>query len=781
MLTRAGHALTIRPGGRPTAPLRAALAVAAALAATPLSAQTFAFDQVVVEGNARIDADSVASFAGVPRGQPVTAAELNQAYQDVLGSGLFESVEFEPRGGTLVIRVAERPTINVISVEGNRRLDDELLRGVVESAPRRVYSPAQAEADADAIAALYAEGGRVSVSVTPRIIRRSENRVDLVFEVAEARNVEVERLSFVGNRAFGDARLRRVLATKQAGLLRQIVQADVFIPERIAFDRQALSDFYMDRGFIDFRVLDVTSEIARGRDGVFITVQVQEGQRYRFGATGVASRIPGVDEAAFAREIRVRPGAVYTPVAVERTILAMEERAIREGIDFARIEPRLVRDPRNLQVGVQFVIERGPRVFVERIDIEGNNTTLDRVIRRQFDTVEGDPFNPRAIRAAAERIRALGYFEEAEVSSREGSTPGQVVIDVDVVETNTGTLSFGASYGADSGFGLAVGLRESNFLGRGQQLAFSVNTASENASGSLRFFEPALLGRDLGGGIELFYRTTDNFNAVFDTRSVGFSPSIEFPVGEDSRLALRYTVQSDELTVEDDERVFVSPILLREADQGDLLTSSVGYTFSYDTRASGFNPDTGVLLRFGQDFAGLGGDTQYVSTTALAAAFRRLSRSDVTLRAELEGGAVVALGDYEPRVTDRFFTSGRSLRGFESRGIGPRDVASPAEDPLGGEYFAVARFEAGFPLGIPEEYGIRGGAFLDLGSVWGLSNTDGAGGAQVDDDFALRSAVGLALFVSTPIGPLRFNFTEALLKEDFDRDRAFDITISTEF
>ena len=770
MLTRAGRGPLIRP-------LRAALALSLALAAGPVAAQTFSFDQVVVEGNERIDAASVASFANVPRGQPVSAAELNEAYQDVLGSGLFETVAFEPRGGTLVIRVEERPTVNVIAIEGNRRLDDEILRPAVQSAARRVYSPAQAEEDADAIAAIYAQSGRVSVSVTPRIIRRADNRVDLVFEVDEARNVEVERISFVGNRAFGDARLRRVLATKQAGLLRQIIQADVFVPDRIAFDRQALMDFYTDRGFIDFQVLDVASEIARGRDGVFITVQVREGQRYRFGNVGVASTIPGVDEGAFAREIRVRPGAVYTPVAIERTILAMEERAIREGIDFLRVEPRLVRDPRNLQVGVQFLLTRGPRVFVERIDIEGNNTTLDRVIRRQFDTVEGDPFNPRAIRAAAERIRALGYFEEAEVASREGSSPGQVVIDVDVVEANTGALTFGASYGADTGFGLAVGLRESNFLGRGQRLAFSLNTASENASGALRFFEPALLGRDLGGGIELFYRTTDNFNAVFDTRSVGFSPSIEFPVGEDSRLALRYTIQSDELSVDDEDRAFVSPILLREADQGDLVTSSVGYTFSYDTRASGFNPDTGVLLRFGQDFAGLGGDTQYVSSTALAAAFRRLSRRDVTLRAELEGGVVVGFGDYEPRVTERFFTSGRSFRGFESRGVGPRDDG----DPLGGEYYAVARFETGFPLGIPEEYGIRGGAFLDLGSVWGLSDRDGEGGALVDDEFALRSTVGLALFVSTPIGPLRFNFTETLVKEDFDRDRNFDLTISTEF
>lgn len=761
--------------------LRAALALALTLSAGPLAAQTFAFDQIVVEGNERIDDASVAAFAGVPRGQPLSGAELNAAYQSVLGSGLFEMVEFEPRGSTLVIRVEERPTINVVNIEGNRRIEDEVLLGAVGSTPRRVYSPAQAEADADAIAALYAEAGRVSVVVTPRIIRRPDNRVDLVFEVDEARNVEVERLSFVGNRAFSDGRLRGVLGTRQAGLLRQIVQADVFVPDRIAFDRQALTDFYTDRGYIDFRVQDVTTEIARDRAGVFITVQVEEGQQYRFGNVGVASDLPEVDEALFAEAIRVRPGAVYSPVPIERTILRMEELAIRQGIDFARIEPRLVRDPRNLQVGVVFEITRGPRVFVERIDIEGNNTTLDRVIRRQFDTVEGDPFNPRAIRAAAERIRALGYFSQAEVASREGSSPNQVVIDVDVEETTTGSLSFGASYGVDSGFGIAVGLRESNFLGRGQSLAFSVNTASENASASLRFFEPALLGRDVGGGIELFYRTTDDFNAVFDTETIGFSPFFEFPVGENSRLALRYSIQSDDLSLESDERRFVSPILLREADQGELITSSIGYTFTYDTRASGFNPDTGVLLRFGQDFAGVGGDTQYVNSTALAAAFHRLSRRDITLRAELEGGAVVGFGDYDPRVTERFFTSGRTFRGFESRGVGPRDIESAVEDPLGGQYFAVARFEAGFPLGIPQEYGIRGGAFLDLGSVWGLPDTDGVGEEAVDDGFALRSAVGLALFVNTPIGPLRFNFTEAILKEDFDRERNFDLTISTEF
>ena len=763
-------------------PRVAALAIAALLlAAPPSGAQTFQFDTVAVEGNERIDAASVASFAGIPRGEPVSAAALNAAYQNVLDSGLFQSVEFEPRGSTLVIRVEERPTINAINIEGNRRLDDEELLEVVGSASRRVYSPTQAEADADAIAAVYAETGRVSVVVTPRIIRRSENRVDLVFEVDEARNVEVERISFVGNQAFSDRRLRGVLATRQAGFLRQIIQADTFVPERIAFDRQVLNDFYMDRGYIDFQVLDVNSEIARGRDGVFITVLVREGQRYRFGNVSVASEIPGVDEQAFLREVTVRPGTVYTPVAVERSILAMEELALRRGIDFARIEPRLVRDPRNLQVGVQFVISRGPRIFVERIDIEGNTTTLDRVIRRQFDTVEGDPFNPRAVRAAAERIRALGYFAEAEVTSREGSTPSQVVIDVDVEETTTGALSFGASYGVDTGFGLSVGLRESNFLGRGQRLAFSVNTTGENASGSLLFFEPALLGRDLGGGVELFYRTTDDFNAVFDTRSIGFSPSIVFPVGEDSRVELRYTVQSDDLSVDDVDRDLVSPILLSEADQGELLTSALGYTFSYDTRASGLNPDAGLLFRFAQDFAGVGGDTQYVRSTALAGAFRRLARRDITLQAELEGGAILGYGDYDPRVTERFFTSGRTFRGFEARGLGPRDTESPVADPLGGKYFAVARLETGFPLGIPEEYGIRGGAFLDVGSVWGLDDTDGYEGSTVDDGFALRSAVGLALFVSTPIGPLRFNFTEAILKEDFDRERNFDLTISTEF
>ncbi len=326
-----------------------------------------------------------------------------------------------------MIRVKEYPTINVISIEGNRRLDDEKLTEVIQSQSRRVYSPTQAEADAAAMADLYSNVGRLSASVTPKIIRRSDNRVDLVFEVQEGRVVEVERLSFVGNRAYSDRRLRQVLETKQAGLLRTFISSDTFIAERIELDKQLLRDFYASRGFIDFEVLDATAELARERNGFFVTFTIREGQSFSIGSVDTISEIPEIDPAEYAAALRLRSGVTYSPSVIDTNIARLENLALRNGLNFIRVEPRIKRNDRNQIVDVTFAITRGERIFVERIDIEGNTTTLDEVIRRKFRTVEGDPFNPREIRQAAERIRALGFFSDAQVTTEEGSSPDQVL------------------------------------------------------------------------------------------------------------------------------------------------------------------------------------------------------------------------------------------------------------------------------------------------------------------------------------------------------------------
>ncbi len=764
-----------RAGGVYRALAFAIAAVAMLWAALPATAQSFTFSQVRVEGTVGVEPATVASFAAIPAGETLTAGQVNDAYQRVLGSGLFESVEFVPQGGTLVIRVVERPLIRTVAIEGNRRIDDEQLLAVVESQARRVFSTAQAQRDAAEIVSVYETRGRLAASVRPVIIRRGDNLVDLVFEVSEGGVVEIERISFVGNAAFTDARLRRVLATKQAGFFRAIIGSDTLVDPRLDFDRQLLTDFYRSRGYPDFRVVDITAELARDRSATFVTFTVEEGQRFVFSRFSATTTIAGLDPQAYLAQARLRPGVAFSPSVIDAAIRRMEQFALEEGRDFVRIEPEITRNDRAGTLEVEFRITPGPRIFVERIDIEGNQTTLDRVIRDQFRVAEGDPFNPREIRNAAERIRALGFFEDVGVETRQGTTGEQVIVDVDLLEQPTGSFGFGGSFSVDRGLGLVISFRERNFLGRGQTLAFEFDTTADTASGSLNFIEPAFLGRDLAFGLTLTYTTSDNDNSDFSSQVIGVRPSLTFDLGQATSLQLRYDLSQDEIS---DVSTESSPIL--QAEAGTLVTSALGYTLTFDTRRQGFEEPTNYLVSFGQDVAGLGGDNQYVRTTARAVAQTAVLSQELTLRATIEGGALNMLGDDPSRVTDRFFTSSRQLRGFEFRGIGPRDLGAANRDTLGGNYFAVARFEADFPLGLPEEYGITGGVFLDVGSVWGLDNTAGAGG-PVDDAAILRSSVGFSLFWTTPIGPLTFNFSRALESESYDLERDFDFTITTRF
>jgi outer membrane protein insertion porin family len=743
---------------------------------SPAFAQVFSFSNVVIEGNNRVDATTILNYAGISRGEEVSAAALNDAYQKILNSNLFESVELVPQGSTLLIRVVEYPIVNVINFEGNKRLKDENLAELVQSKARRVYSPSLAESDAATIAEAYRVQGRLAASVTPKIIRRSDNRVDLVFEVAEGKVVEIERLAFVGNKAFSDRRLRQVLETKQAGFLRNLIKRDTYVVERLEVDKRVLTEFYLSRGYIDFQVTDASAEVSRERDATFVTFTVREGLAYSIGQVSTVSEVEGVDAAEFEAVQKIRAGQTYSPLLIDNNITRMENLALKKGLNFVRVEPRITRNERGQMVDIEFAIVRGERIFVERIDIEGNATTLDQVIRRQFRTVEGDPLNQREVRQSAERIRALGYFSDAKVNAEPGSGPDQVVVNVDVEEQPTGSLTFGLSYSLADGAGINVGFSETNFLGRGQQLSFNASSGTDTQNSSISFTEPAFLGRDLSFSVGGYYKTADNNNAKYKTRNIGLTTGIGFPLGEQSRLNLRLRYSDDKLY---DVDAASSAILQLEDDVPALRTFSLGYTYEYDNRITGLNPKGGVLLRFGQDFAGLGGDTKYIETTALALAETKILNEEVTIRAIFEGGAIHSLGDTNSRVTERYF-GGSKIRGFEPNGIGPRDLGSPNQDALGGNMFAVARFEADFPLGLPEEYGISGGAFLDVGSVWSLDNTAGTGG-PVDDGFAPRAVVGLSVFWTTPIGPLRFNFSHALKKEDYDKEQTFDLTISTKF
>ncbi|NCW54409.1 MAG: outer membrane protein assembly factor BamA, partial [Rhodobacteraceae bacterium] len=737
-------------------------------------AQQYRFSSIDVVGNLRIESSTIRSYAGISTAKSLSAADLNAAYQSIASSGLFEEVEIVPNGARLVIKVKEFPTINRVAFEGNSRLKDEVLAGLVKSQTRRVFNPTEVEQDRAVIAEAYANSGRLAAKVNPKFIRLSDNRVDLVFEIFEGGLVEIERISFVGNRAYSDRKLRSVLETKQAGLLRTFIQRDTFVEDRIEFDKQVLSDFYKSRGYADFRINSVNAEISQERDAYFITFNIREGQKFTVGQIDVTTDLSGIDSKAFARAGKVRTGQTYSPLAIENDITRMERFANQEGLEFLRITPRISRNDASLSLDVNYVIERGPRIFVERIDIEGNTATLDRVIRRQFRIVEGDPFNPSEIRASARRIRALGFFSNADVTSREGSNPEQVVVDVKVEEAPTGSLSFGASYSTAAGAGGLVEYSERNFLGRGQALSLKMTAGTGNQTYSFDFTEPAFLYNDLSLSLLTSYAETQRQFSQYNTSALKIRPQLSFPLSEQTRLGVRYQYAESKLS---NASLSTGAVIGEELALGNISESGLGYTLSFDSRRTGLDPDAGVLARIEQDFSGLGGDTTSLKTTGLISGEMKVLGEEVTLIGTIEGG-MLSYSKGQSRVVDRFQLGSGIMRGFEPGGIGPReyDSVNGVNDALGGDKFAAVRLEALFPIGLPEEYGITGGVFYDVGNLWGLEYDS----ADIQyEKGAWRQAAGVSIIWITPVGPFRFNFSRAIAKELLDTANDFELTLAT--
>ncbi len=739
-------------------------------------AQQFRFSTIQVEGNLRIESSTIRNYAGVLTGQDVSAADLNAAYQSVSSSGLFEEVELIPRGSRLLIKVKELPTVNRVAFEGNSRLKDDVLAGIITSQARKVFNPTDVEQDRAAIAEAYANSGRLAARVNPKFIRLADNRVDLVFEIFEGGLVEIERISFVGNRAYSDRKLRGVMETKQAGVLRTFIQRDTFVEDRIEFDKQVLSDFYKSRGYADFRINSVNAEISQERDGYFITFNIREGQKFKVGDVTVSSELNGIDTAAFSNAGKVKAGQTYSPLLIENDITRMERFANQEGLEFLRITPRVKRNDKSLTLDVDYAVERGPRVFVERIDIEGNTATLDRVIRRQFRIVEGDPFNPSEIRASARRIRALGFFSQADVTSREGSNPEKVVVDVKVIEAPTGSLSFGASYSTAAGAGGLMEYAEKNFLGRGQALSLKLTAGSGTQTYAFDFMEPSFLYNDLSLSLLTSYSETQRQFSQYNTSVLKIRPQLSFPLSERTRLGVRYQYSETELS---NASILAGGVITEELALGNVKESVLGYTLSFDSRRTGLDPNAGVLARVEQDFSGLGGDTASVKTTASVSGEMKVLGEEVTLVGTIEGG-ILSYSKGQGRVIDRFRLGGNTMRGFEPGGIGPReyDPTKGVNDALGGEKFAAMRLEALFPIGIPEEYGISGGVFYDVGNLWGLEYNTDLHPIHYESG-SWRQAAGFSLFWITPVGPFRFNFSRAISKEILDTPNDFELTLAT--
>ena len=743
-----------------------------------LIADNLTFSSISVEGNERLADEAIVNYSRLVTGNNISSEELNDAYRKIVRTGLFKNVSFKQSNQKLVISVTEYPTVNEISFEGNKKFTDEKLSSFIETKSRFVFAPKTLANDIEELQKVYKNSGRILASIQPKVINLPNNRVNLVFEVYEGSVVEIEKINFVGNRTFSDRKLRGVLRTKQAGFFRKIIQKDNLIDEKISLDKKLLTEFYKNRGFADFKINDVNVELSEERDGFFITYNITEGPQFSLGKIDFTSAVKELNATDFISVTNLKSGEVYSPTDVQSNISKLEENLQAVGFEFIRVRPTLTRSMSSLTIDLDFVFEKSDKLFIERIDISGNTATLDRVVRRQFFIIEGDPFSFREIKAAEARIRSLGLFSDSNIKVLPGSRDSLVVIDVKVIERPTGSLTFGAGYSSAAGLGGLIEYGEKNFLGRGQALSFAINTGKDDQLYELSFYEPMFLRNDLGLGINLSAKDTQQQNAAYDTDSLNFEPYIVFPIGENSNFKIEYSIEKTNLSNPGN----VGSIITNEVNEGAVTSSSMGYVFSYDTRVFKNNSQNGFAFKLGQQFTGLGGDKTAFKTTMKAGAQTNTFKDDLKLSAEFEGG-ILTYTQGNSRVIDRFFLNSRKMRGFEPGGVGPRECLNGVcgvsnNDALGGENFAVVRFEAEFPLGLPDEYGLTGGLFYDVGNLWSLKKINND---VLYEDGAWRQSIGASLFWRTPIGPLRFNFSDVLKKELFDRDESFDLTISTRF
>ena len=725
--------------------------------------------EIRIEGNQRIEPETVRSYMQINPGDPFDARRIDQALKNLFGTGLFADVSFRRDGDALVVQVTENPIINKLAFEGNRRIDDDALQQEVQLRPRVVYTQARVQADVKRILDVYRRSGRFAATVEPKIIKLDQNRVNLVFEINEGDVTEVRRIDFIGNKVFSDSDLRDEIVTQEAAFYRFLSTTDTYDPDRLTLDKEALRKFYLSEGYADFRVVSAVAELSPDQEAFFITFTVEEGERYKLGTVDIKTTLKDLDPESLRSLVETDEGDWYNADLVDDTVQAISDRVGSLGYAFVDVRPRIDRDAENKVLNLTYDIQEGPKVYVERIDISGNVRTQDKVIRREFRLAEGDAFSTAKLRRTEQRLKNLGFFESVDIQAVPSDSPDKTVIKVKVAEKSTGELSFGAGFSTADGPLGNVGVRERNLLGKGYDLRAQFNISGRRSTIDVSFTDPYFLDKELSAGFDVFHRRFDRRESSFQENNSGAGVRIGYDLGEYTRHTISYTFSYDEVRHVDDH---ASDVI--QAEQGHEFRSIIGHDIVYDKRDSRTDPRDGYYVTLGQDFAGVGGTVTYLRNTLGGGYFIPITK-EVTIGATGEVGYIFGIGD-DVRVTDTFFLGGQNLRGFATGGVGPRD--SDTKDSLGGKFRAEGTVQAAFPLGLPEEYQIRGRVFSDFGT---LTGTDFEDDIDLNDTASLRMSVGVGLTWVSPFGPLALDLAYPVLKEPFDEDELFRFSVGTSF
>ena len=722
--------------------------------------------EIRVDGNRRVAFGTVQSYLPVRVGDLTTPGSLSNALTRLYDTNLFQDIKMDMDGSVLIVRVVENPIINRVNIEGNDAISDDRLLEVIDVQPRRVYNRKVAIDATRQLIDVYRASGRFAAVIEPKIIQLDENRVDLVFEVNEGPLISINSIAFSGNKSFSDTALRQAIASREARWWAFLASNDKYDEGRLDYDVRLLRQFYLARGYADITVDRVRGGLLPDRSGFAITFLVNEGVRYQVGTVSVASAISGVDTDELQQIIEFGDDKWYDVRALEQGLLDISNRLGSVGYAFVNVTPEIKTNPETATLDIAITIDKTRRNFIERIELIDNTRTMDRVIRREFEIVEGDAYNQLKIDRSVRNVRNLGYFRDVKVATLQGSSPEQTITRVTVEEQSTGDFSIGIGYSSLDKSTVSLGINERNFLGSGRRASASISTSGTETNFNLGLTEPYLLGRNLTGSFDIFNTKTKSDETTINQQGLTFG--VGFSAARDVFHRLNYELSQSKTTVASTTATSITG----EAGK-TRLRSSLKYVLSKDTRDNRFDPNEGYFLEMDETLAGFGGDVKFLRTKLSAAYYKPLLFKSVILGVSGKLGYVTGLGDNVTQ-SQRFNLGGRDVRGFGSGGIGPRDTGS--SDAVGGNKMYAGSLEVVSSLGLDKDTGVRWTVFTDFGSLWG---TDYPSGVTKPNAANMRISAGVGIFWSTAIGPLSFSWAKPLSKNAHDTPKTFQFNIGT--
>jgi outer membrane protein insertion porin family len=754
-----------------------------AFAATTIS-------RVSVEGRQRVEDETVAAYLQLGPGDPFDPIRVDESIKSLFDSGLFSDVRITLRGTVMVVRIVENPLINIVNFEGNSEIDDDTLSKEVEVRERMIFTRARVQSDTRRILALYQRQGFYNVRVAPKLIRQQDNRVNLVFEITEGDETLVRSITFDGNETFSAGTLQGVIATKEYSWWRFFSKSSSYDQDRLEYDKELLRRYYLKHGFADVEVVSAEPSLASDGGSFAINFRIKEGPRYTVSDVTVNAGKTDLDPDALASVVKTGVGDTYDASRVDKTVENLTLEASNQGFVFAKVEPKVDREPASSQVRLNYDITEGPRTYVERIEIVGNVKTRDEVIRRELRLFEGDAFNRTLVERARRRLTSLDFFEKIDFSEREGSAPDKVVLVIEVQEKASGSISFSIGYSSVETVVGSVEYTERNLFGRGQQLRLNTQLSFKRQQLDFGFTEPYFMGLPISAGFDLFGTRTDNREySSYRSEQIGGALRAGFRLDEYTSTSFKYYLARRKVTdIDADE---AAPAII--AQEGKSWKSSIGNTLTWDNLDNPSDPVTGLRAQLETELAGIGGDDQYAAVEGHMWYFLPLFDEQVVVKLEGNAGHIFGFGDKDVPLQDRYFKGADTFRGFAKSGVGPRQIGNDGEyDAIGGTSYAIGTLEAVFPLGLPESFGLKGTVFTDFGTVFGTpedSIARGTGDCQasakrdcdVFDTTSLRASIGAGVIWKSPFGPLRFEAAYPLLKESYDEKELFRFSVGTRF